>query len=107
MIGRSQLRERRILAVKTRGLPLIAERQGLIRVDIAVLQRLGEHLPRAGAPDLATEGVEHDEFVRLTIREIELDGVRGEIRDLERELHVTGSHSDFRRRYERGVGAGT
>jgi len=103
MIAAAERRESGISAVMPVRIPLLAERQRLLRVDFAILQRLSEHAPRAPAPHFCTGRVEDDELVRLSAWKVHLDRVVREVGHLERELDVAAD-GDFRGCGERSVG---
>lgn len=101
IVAAVERRDHRVLAAALRMRPPLADAHRLAAAEQLVLQRLREETRRAPAPDLATEGIDDDEFVRLTVREGDLDVLPALVGDVEGELHLLSVELHVQLRHER------
>ena len=72
----------------------------LAGAELLVLHALREHAAARPAPHFASDGVDDDEVVALSVREFELDVLVADVRDVEREAHRDARDVDVELRDE-------
>src|SRR5688500_13931631 len=101
-------RQQRAGNVATRGkwpvaLHRLRELERLTLAEELVAQRLREHASFRPAPHLASDGIDHDEIVRLTRGEVELHVLPGIVHDVEREADLGAVGADEQVRAQAGA----
>lgn len=86
MILARQHRNRSVSPVRVRWRPLLAEHCNIARLDELVLYALREHARLAPAPHFLSARVLHEEIVRLSVAETQLNHLLRVVANIEIEL---------------------
>ena len=104
MIVTGQHGDRREPALVLRRIPALTEHRDLLRLHELVLKPLGEHAGLAPPPHFLPTLIPHDEFVRLSTRETQLDHPGRIVPYVELELHLAPRvHRKRRAQLRRGL----